>query len=118
MAAVHLDLVGPLSIDQGFPWELLLRIPGDVRQASFRGMIRKSLALEPIAVFRFGTPQFQPEQNLTEIPVLLTSAQTKEIEATVSSYWIYGIRMNPLNGNAQLLATGSAQVNPDPTLIT
>lgn len=111
MPVAHVDLIGPASIDRGIPWKMLIKIPGDVRQANFRGQIRRIPAGEILADLRFDTPTYDPNEDVTDLLVLLGGSQTEALPITTASYWSYDVRMSPLLQDARILVGGLVEVN-------
>lgn len=111
MAIAHIDLIGPASIDRGVPWQMLIKIPGDVRQSGFQGQIRRTPAGELLATLRFEPPKYDREEDTTDLLAVLSASQTQVIPATNASYWTYDVRMAPLLEGARVLVGGMVEVN-------
>lgn len=111
MAMATVDLVGNAAIDQGLEWKALIKIPGDHRNDTFKGQICKAPGSAVLADFRFEFPTYDPSEDTTDLNVLLTPAQTQEIESTLYELWSYDIRMNTLLQGSKLLIRGVVQVN-------
>jgi hypothetical protein len=93
MPAATFNLTGRHIIEQGVPYSLLLRYPGNLVGAVVSSQIRKSYGgLEVLANFTVGSMIYDPLIDKTLIPLSLSVAQTRLLPVPLpSEHWVYDV---------------------------
>lgn len=112
MAIVNLDLVGAFAINPGYEWRVTLFYPGNVVNISLWGQIWGSYLPEAgLTKFTFERATFDQSLNRTRIPVVLSAFQTRSLEPTEGSYYVYEIRSTIPPKQPIALLAGKVHVN-------
>lgn len=110
MAIINLDLVGSLSVTQGYAWRILLMYPGNVLGGAVRSAIKETYDGSVLTAFRPEPFRYDGAINRTRIPLTLSRQQSRLLPQTGSELLLYEVQFSPPVGDVLPLMAGWLQV--------